>query len=56
MGYYVLRHLLAKLLHLNSIDFVESLLKKEGVLNSPETLQFWQIAQPSWHSMTVPNN
>jgi len=34
-------------LHLNLSDFVEILLKKEGVLNSPENLQFWQIAQPS---------
>jgi len=41
MGYYVLRHLLAKLLHLNLIDFAESLLEKGGVLNSPENLQFW---------------
>jgi len=47
MGYYVLRHLLAKLLHLNLVEFVESLLKNEGVLNSPKNLQFWQIAQPS---------
>jgi len=46
MGYYALRHLLAKLLHLGLIDFVESLLKKEGELNSPDNLQFWQIAQP----------
>jgi len=38
MKYYVLRHLLVELLHLNLIDFVESLLKKEGVLNCPETL------------------
>ena len=35
------------ILHLNLIDCVVSLLKKEGVLNSPENLQFWQIAQPS---------
>jgi len=27
------------------MDFVESLLKKEGVLNSHKILQFWQIAQ-----------
>jgi len=49
MGYYALRHLLAKLLHLSLIDCAESLLKKEKVLpvNSPENLQFWQIAQPS---------
>ena len=26
--------------------FVESLLQKEGVLNSHENLQFWQSAQP----------
>ena len=26
--------------------FVESLLKKEGGLNSRENLQFWQITQP----------
>jgi len=26
--------------------FVKSLLKEEGVLNSHENLQFWQIAQP----------
>jgi len=26
--------------------FVESLLEKEGMLNSHENLQFWQIAQP----------
>jgi len=46
MGYYVLRHLLAKLLYWNLIDCVESLLKtQEGVLNFPENLQFWQIAQ-----------
>jgi len=35
----VLRRLLAKLLHLNLIDCVESFLKKEGVLNPPENLQ-----------------
>jgi len=55
MGYYVLRHLLAKLLHLILIDFAVSLLKKEGVLNSYKNLQFWQFAQPlllevAWHS------
>ena len=33
--------------HLNLSDFVDSLLKKGGVLNSHENLQFWQIAQPS---------
>jgi len=27
-------------------SFVESLPRKEGVLNSHENLQFWQIAQP----------
>jgi len=27
-------------------QFVESLLKKEEVLNSHENLQFWQITQP----------
>ena len=46
MGYYALRHLLAKLLHLGLMDFVESLLKKEGELNSPDNQQFWQISQP----------
>jgi len=38
-------YLLAESLHLIVMDFVESLLKKEGVLNSHEILQFWQIAQ-----------
>ena len=46
IGYYLLRHLLAKLLHLNLIDRVESLLKKKGLLNSPDNLQLWPIAQP----------
>jgi len=26
--------------------FVESLLEKEGVLNSHDNLQFWQMSQP----------
>jgi len=42
IGYYVLQHLLANLLHLNLIDCVKSLL-----INSPDNLQFWQIAQAS---------
>ena len=48
MGYYVLRHVLAESL----IDCVESLLKNKRVLNSPENLQFWQIAQPSLCPLT----
>jgi len=42
MGYHVLRHILV----FECGRFVESLLKKEWVLNSQENLQLWQIAQP----------
>ena len=45
--YYTLRHLLAKLLHLNLIDCFESLLQKGGVFDSSDKLRFWQIAQSS---------
>jgi len=37
---------IGEIMHLGLIDFVESLLKKEGELNSPDNQQFWQIAQP----------
>jgi len=38
--------LLAKILHLKLIDCFESLLRKRGVLNFPDKLRLWQIAQP----------
>ena len=49
MGYYVLRHLLAKYciwIWLICWETPEEGLW--GVLNSHENLQFWQIAQPLW--------
>jgi len=35
-------------------EFIESLLRKEGVLNSHKNLQFWQIAQPLFFSCLSP--
>jgi len=48
LTYYALRNVLAKyFLLLNLTDCFESLVRNAGVLNPPEKLQFWQIAQPS---------
>jgi len=56
IAYIVLRNLLAKLLQRSLIEFVESLLKEGGMLNSPDNLQFWQIAQTSYDQMILGKN